>query len=231
MAVVIPAILPKDYEDLKNKISLVRGKVPIVQIDICDGVFVKNKTWPFLEINNSNSHFSKILREEEGMPFWEDIDFELDLMVNDATENFDIYTKLGPRRIIFHLEAFNDLGELKDFLEGIDPYNRDSFEIGLAINPITQIEKVYPLISLIDFVQVMGIERIGFQGENFSDDSLELIKILREKYKDLIISVDGGINLETGKKVLEVGANRIVVGSAIFGTDDIIGSIENFQNL
>lgn len=228
---IIPAILPKDYEDLKNKLALIRGRVPLVQIDLCDGIYVKNKTWPFNEITESNSHFSKILREEEGMPFWEDIDFELDLMVSDAVENFDIYTKLGPRRIIFHLNSFEDLEEFKSFLEGIDPYVRDSFEIGIAVTVSTDIKNVDLFVNLVDFVQVMGIEHIGFQGEEFTEKCLDYIKTLREKYKDLVISVDGGINLETGKKILIAGANRLVSGSAIFNQDDIIGAIEEFQNL
>lgn len=231
MTTIIPAILPKDYEDLKNKLSLVKDRVSLVQVDLCDGVYVKSKTWPFDEIGNPKSHFAKILREEEGMPFWEDVDFELDLMVADAMENFDIYTKLSPRRIIFHLDAFEEIEEFKNFLEGIDPYIRDSFEIGVAITINTELEKVYSLITLIDFVQVMGIERIGFQGEEFSDKCLDYIKILREKYRDLVISVDGGINIETGRMAIEAGATRLVAGSAIFNQDDIIGAIEDFQSL
>lgn len=231
MITIIPAILPKDYEDLKNKLDLVKGRVPIVQVDICDGVFVKSQTWPFNEIENSRSHFAGILREEEGMPFWEEVDFELDLMVSDAMENFDIYTKLGPRRIIFHIDSFPNIQEFKNFLEGIDPYIRDSFEIGVAATINTDIEKVYSLISLVDFVQVMGIEKIGFQGEPFTEKSLNYIRSLKEKYKDLIISVDGGVNLETGKMLVDAGASRLVAGSAIFGQDDIIGAIEDFQNL
>src|SRR3989344_5396309 len=133
MADIIPAVLPKNYEDLKNKISLVRGIVGFVQVDICDGIFVKSITWPFLSkadnenflSNNFDNHFRKILNEEEGMPFWEDIDFELDLMVERAVENFNIYAKLGPKRIIFHLEAQKNLEEFKNFLEGIDTYVRD----------------------------------------------------------------------------------------------------------
>ena len=128
-------------------------------------------------------------------------------------------------------EAFPNFEEFKNFLEGIDPYIRDSFGIGVAINVSSSIEKIFPLITLLDFVQVMGIERIGFQGEGFSDRSLEYIKILREKYPDLVISVDGGVNLETGKMAIEAGATRLVAGSAIFSADDIIGAIDDFQNL
>src|SRR3989344_7304866 len=138
MTEIIPAILPKNYEDLKNRIALVRGVVPMVQVDICDGIFVKNLTWPFnvpdkaegISGKNLDYHFLNILNVQEGMPFWEDIEFELDLMVSDAAENFDIYTKLGPKSIVFHIEAVGDLENFKDFLEGIDMYIRDSMKIG-----------------------------------------------------------------------------------------------------
>ncbi|KKP85796.1 hypothetical protein A3B84_00990 [Candidatus Nomurabacteria bacterium RIFCSPHIGHO2_02_FULL_35_13] len=239
MTEIIPAILPKNYEDLKNKIALVRGIVPVVQIDICDGIFIKNITWPFLSAGKSSDvngadlddHFRRILNEEEGMPFWEDIDFELDLMVLDAMENFDIYTKLGARRIIFHIEAVGDLKEFKNFLEGIDIYIREAMEIGIAINIKTPLEQIFPLVDNIDFVQCMGMDKVGFQGQEFDEKVLENIKTLKEKFPNLTISVDGGVDFETASLLTNAGAGRLAVGSAIFNTDDIISTIEEFRNL
>jgi ribulose-phosphate 3-epimerase len=242
MAEIIPAILPKNYEDLKNKISLVRGIAPVVQVDICDGIFVKNITWPFLGkgddesflSNNFDEHFRRILNEEEGLPFWEDIDFELDLMVSSAVENFHTYTKLGPRRIIFHIEAKDiqrDLEEFKNFLEGIDTYVRDVVEIGVAIGPNTLVEQIFPIINNVDFVQCMGIDHEGVQGEKFDKKCLEQIKKLKQNFSDLIIAVDGGVNFDTTPSLLLAGASRLVIGSAIFNTDDIINTIEEFKKL
>lgn len=238
MVEIIPAILTTTYEDLKNKISLVKGIVPIVQVDICDGIFVQSLTWPFhapatLGVSGGglDDHFQAILNESEGMPFWEEIDFEIDLMVSDAVENFDIYTKLGAKRILFHIEAVGDVENFKHFLEGIDMYVRDNMEIGVAINPSTPTEQIFSIINNIDFVQCMAIDRIGYQGEPFDERCISHIKILQEKFPDIIISVDGGVNLETGGKLMEAGANRLVVGSAIFKTNDIIEAVEEFRNL
>lgn len=228
MVEVIPAVLPKNYEDLKNKLALVRGHAPVVQIDICDGVFIKSQTWPFTG-GDFDHHFKAILDEQEGVPFWEDIDFELDLMVADAVQNFDIYTKLGPRRIIFHLEAVGDINEFKDFVEGIDMYIRDAIEIGVAINTTTPVQTIFPIVNSVDFVQVMGIENIGFQGQDFDPKCLEHIKALKEKFPDLIISVDGSVSLKTKDAIINAGAMRLVAGSAIFNTDDIIGAIESLR--
>src|SRR3989344_7348366 len=239
MAEIIPAILPKNYEDLKNKIALVRGIAPIAQIDICDGVFVPNITWPFLAKagkedsefleNDFDAHFRAILNEQEGLPFWEDVDFELDLMVANAVENFDIYMKLGPRRIIFHVHAIADIEEFKNFLEGIDVYMRDVVEIGIAINPIFPIQNILPLISSVDFVQVMGIDYEGFQGEEFDPRCLLKIRTLKEKFPDLVVSVDGGVDFATAPDLIDAGADRLVIGSAIFYFDDIIDTVERFK--
>ena len=230
MSEIIPAILPKNYEDLKNKISLVRGVVPIVQIDICDGIFVSSHTWPFSS-SSSDIYFTRILNEQEGMPFWEDIDFELDLMVADAVENFDIYNKLGAKGIIFHIEAMKSVDDFRDFLEGIDPYMREVTQIGVAINPATPLEQLFPLISCIDFVQCMGSDEIGFSGVDLDEKVYDKIKILREKYFDLPIAVDIGVNKKTASLLIETGATKLIIGSAIFNTDDIIGTIEEFKNL
>ena len=230
MTEIIPAILPKNYEDLKNKISLVRGVVPIVQIDICDGIFVSSHTWPFSS-SSTDIYFTRILNEQEGMPFWEDIDFELDLMVADAVENFDIYNKLGAKRIIFHIEAMKSVDDFRDFLEGIDPYMREVMQIGVAINPATPLEQLFPLISCIDFVQCMGSDEIGCCGVDLDEKVYDKIKILREKYFDLPIAVDIGVNKNTAPLLIEAGATKLIIGSAIFNTDDIIGTIEQFQQI
>lgn len=240
MAEIIPAIMPLNYEDLKNKTALVRGLAPVVQVDIADGIFVKNLTWPFFTKTLSgetflehdiDQHFRAILNEQDGLPFWEDIDFELDLMVADAVENFDLYAKLGPKRIIFHLEAVGDLAEFKDFLEGIDLYIKDNIQLGLAINPDTSMEQIFPLINSVDFIQCMGIRRIGFQGQDFDPQVVDNVKKLKEKFPDLIIAVDGGVNFETAPALISAGAERLVIGSAIFNTNDIIDTIENFKSL
>ncbi|MCM2339380.1 MAG: hypothetical protein NDI62_02920 [Burkholderiales bacterium] len=231
MIEIIPAILPKNYEDLKNKVALVRGVVPIVQVDICDGIFVPSRTWPFENNSFLDEHFQKILNEEEGMPFWEDLDFELDLMVSDAISNFDVYTKLGPKKIIFHVEASSDLNNLKDFIEGIDVYVRDSMEIGIAFNPATPLENIFILTSCVDFVQFMGNDKIGYQGVSLDEKVYEKIKILRERYLDLPIAVDIGVNMDTAERLIDAGATKLVIGSAILNADDIIGTIEEFKNL
>lgn len=228
---IIPAVLEKDYESMKNKISLIRGVAPVVQIDLCDGIFVPTKTWPFPTGGFQDTKFLRIINEEEGMPFWQDIEFEFDLMVSDAIENFAIYTKLGPKRIIFHVESVGNLDEFKDFLEGMDVYIRDAIEIGIALKPSTPNEKIFSLVNYIDFIQCMGNDKIGEQGMELDEKVYEKIKELREKYPDLPIAVDIGVDENTAPLLVEAGVTKLVAGSMIFKSDDIREVINYLENL
>lgn len=228
MTEIIPAVLAKDINDLRQKIANVVNISHIVQIDMCDGKFVESQSWPMQRDDIAST--SLILEEEEGMPYWENLDFEFDLMIKDAIKQFDFFVRLGAKRIIFHLEAENEL-ELKDFINSIDPYTRENLEIGIAINTTTNIEKLDSLINSIDFVQCMGIEHLGFQGEPFDERVLVQIKDLKSKYSDLIISVDGSVNEETAPLLVEAGANRLVAGSVLMRSFDVRETIKELEEL
>ncbi len=231
---IIPAILVKKFDDLQDTLSKLVGVVHTVQVDFCDGVFVPSKTWPYAdgideEGKIMDHHFNKIINEEEGMPFWNEFEFELHLMVNQAHKDFGTFLKLGPKAVLFQLEAEGEVAEFKEFLEGIDPYVRDNIDIGLSINIDTDLEIVYPLVPLLSFIQVMGIAKIGYQGQGFDDRALEKIKTLRAKYPDLIITVDGSVNMETAPRIIKAGATKLVVGSALWKDDDPAGAIFEMQ--
>jgi len=232
---IIPAILPKDFQELNDKIFRVLDIVKMVQIDICDGVFVKTVSWPFLSREDSRDiefeeHFNLIMEEEAGLPYWEDMNFELDLMVKNAHKSFDKFLKLGPSRIIFHIEA-EDKKEFGDFLDALDPYTRENIQIGIAINTTTLVEKLEPIINYIDFIQCMGIEHEGQQGQPYDDRVIGQIKKLKILYPEIDISVDGGVSLETASSLKEAGADRLVIGSAIFNSEDIKETIWEFEEI
>ena len=232
MTEIIASVLPfKTYEELKNKVSALRGVVKTIQIDFCDGVFVPSKTWPFTSGGFDDYEFKKIMNEEQGLPFWDEFDFELDLMVADAVENFDIYIKLGAKRIIFHLEAVGNLEDFRNFLEGIDLYIRDNIQFGIAFKPGMPLENVFPFISLVDFVQCMGNDKIGISGVSLDEKVYDRIKLLRKKYSDLPIEVDIGITEQTAPLLVEAGATKLITGSVLFNSYDKIGLVEKFQNL
>ena len=232
MIEVIASVLPfKTFEELKNKVATLRGVVSTIQIDFCDGVFVPSQTWPFISGGFDDYEFQKIMNEEQGLPFWDEFDFELDLMVADAVENFDIYMKLGAKRMIFHLEAMESLEDFRNFLEGIDLYVRDNIQFGIAFKPSMPLENVFPLISLVDFVQCMGNDKIGISGVALDERVYDRIKLLREKYPDLPIEVDIGITEQTAPLLVQAGATKLITGSLLFISHDKIGLVEKFREL
>lgn len=228
MAEIIPAIIAQNFNDLNEKLAKFVNITNLVQIDICDGKFVKSISWP-MNSQDENS-VQSIVNEETGMPFWDQIDFEFDLMVLNAHRQFDFFTKLGAKRIIFHLEAEND-EDFKEFLESIDPYTKDNISIGIAINTTTDISKLDQYINHIDFVQCMGIEHIGFQGEPFDERVLTQVKNIKNKYPEIKISIDGAVNKNTANQLIKSGAEELVVGSALLNSYDIRESFEELKNI
>jgi pentose-5-phosphate-3-epimerase len=106
MTEIIPAIMPYDYDDLLEKVTQVADVVDTIQIDIMDGQFVPGKTWPYNMKDEPN--FLSILREEDGLPCWDRVDFELDLMVESPDEALEQWMALGPKRVVFHVESLKD---------------------------------------------------------------------------------------------------------------------------
>jgi len=215
MPEIIPAILPKSFTELTLGLEQVAGLVPYVQIDILDGKFTPERTWP--NIGAPDPDFVKIIRA-------------------DPEEEFQRWVSAGAKRLIPHFESFKTPETAKAFAEKFQSqYGGDgsflALELGMAINIDTPIEVLEPLIEHIQFVQCMGIAKIGYQKQPFDERVLEKVKSIREKYPELTISIDGGVNLETAPKLLDAGADRLVVGSAIYETDDIANTIEEFKNL
>jgi len=231
MSEIIPAILEKNFSEIKNKLTALREQVKCVHLDIQDGIFEKEPTWPFSSGGFDDIDFQKIINEEEGLPFWQEFDFEFDLMVMDAVENFDIYMKLGPKRMIFHLGAQKNLEDFEHFLEGLDMYIRDNIEIGLAFKPSDDLTVVSKLSHKVDFLHCMGSDKIGFQGEKFSDQALENIKFLKKNLPGIVVSVDIGINLHNAQSIIDAGADRLTIGSSIWKSGDPIGTLQTFQSL
>ncbi|MFA6404400.1 MAG: hypothetical protein WCW03_00100 [Candidatus Paceibacterota bacterium] len=214
---IIPAILPKDFDEIIEKVSLVKNLAKIMQIDICDGRFVPSMTWPY---ENDSGEFEKIVNEDEGMPEWEIIDYEFDLMVNNTEEIVDKWVLAGANRIVLHAEAKGDIKKAIEIL-------KDRVEIGLALNietPISEIGKY----EGINFIQLMGIYKVGFQGQEFDTRVIEKVKEVKKTYSNYPVSVDGGVSFDNALQLIESGANRLIVGSNIFESNDVSSTINKF---
>jgi ribulose-phosphate 3-epimerase len=206
---IIPAILPKNQTELSTQVKQLLGLVSYVQVDVCDGIFVPSKT-----------QFQKLTSLEE-------IEYEIDLMVDKPERTLEEYIEMQPARIVIHLESVSDHVRLFLALEKI----RGIIEIGLSISNDTPNAVLEKYIEDCDFIQLMGISKIGSQGQPFDVRVLEKIEYFHTKYPEMIISVDGSVNLDTIKKLADAGATRFVAGSAVFGEGNIEENISKLEKL
>lgn len=219
---IIPAILPRDFREIEDKVSYIKGLADVVQVDICDGKFVSSVTWPY---KKRDENFDAILKEERGMPEWEDLDYEFDLMISNPDENdMRNWLSAGATRIVLHSESSPDLFPCLNVLDGL-------VEIGLAISILTPIETIEKYKDKISFVQLMGITKVGFQGQAFDPRVLGKIKEIKEKYPEMIVQIDGGVSFSTAEELKRAGADRLVVGSALFGSDNLVDTLKKFERI
>ncbi len=219
---IIPAILPRDFNEIEEKTELINGLADMVQVDICDGKFVPSTTWPH---KKRDENFEAIIREDRGMPLWKDVDYEFDLMIKDPTED-DVrqWLSAGAERIVLHAESSPDLSPVMAVLNGL-------VEIGLGLNIQTSLNVIEKYKDKISYVHFMGIGRIGFQRQAFDPRVLAKITECKEKYPNLAVQIDGGVSLATAQELKKAGADRLVTGSALFESDNIVDTYHQFRQI
>lgn len=218
MLEIIPAILTKNKQEFKQRLLLASSFAKTIQIDIMDGLFVENKTPRPL---NNGSWYKEYLTENTH-PLK---NIELHLMVINPWKIIKDWQELsGLKKIIWHVEAPIDHEEM------ILAVHQMGLKTCLAINPKTLISQILPYIPtkpnnsgqkkfLLDGVLVMGVMP-GYSGQPFIKDVLKNIKTLHKKFPQLPISVDGGVNLQNAKSLINAGATKLNAAGAIFLADN-----------
>jgi len=197
---ISPSILSADFSKLGIEIQdLEKAKADLIHIDVMDGHFVPNITIGPEVINK--------LRKYTSLPF------DVHLMIAPVHNFIKNFADAGADIITIHPEATDDLaGSIKK----IKSYNKKA---GVSLNPETSIEKVLPVLNLIDLVLVMSVNP-GFGGQKFMSKTLEKVKILRKeidiKKLKAQIEIDGGINFENSKIAIKAGVDILVSGTTIF---------------
>jgi ribulose-phosphate 3-epimerase len=229
MSVVVPAILVRTRAEIEAQLALIKGLVDTVQIDVVDGVLAGKPTWPYTE--GGLTGFAPGFDIHEMGSF----KFEMDLMVREPREAMATFLKAGAGKLILHAESTRDIGALLDELEttyGRDKeFSPDLLSVALALHADANITHLAPHLARVDYVQFMGIAHEGLQGQPFNERVLDAIVELRKNFPDLLIQVDGGVSLETAPRLLSAGVNRLVVGSALWKSGDIPGTIHKFTEL
>lgn len=229
MVQIVPAILAQSATDIAQKILAAKDITTEVQIDIVDGSFASPATWPYTlgPLNNGTPL--------PAFPHSEDMNIELDVMVDDPERTLSTWMNMGARRLVFHLESTLHMKEILDTLKCDYGYEKgfmsSSLSVGIALNIETRLELLEPYLDSIDYVQFMGINRIGVQGQPFAKEVLTKIDLFRKKHGDIPIQVDGAVSLETVPLLLSLGVQRLIVGSALFSSTNMEQTYMQFSAL
>jgi ribulose-phosphate 3-epimerase len=229
MGVIIPAILCASRSEVEEELALVRGLVSTVQIDVVDGKYATPATWPYTE--GGLDAFA---------PTWDihelgDFRFEMDLMVHEPHDAVRAFLKAGAGKLIIHAESVRNVGALFDELKktyGHDKeFNAELLSVALALRADTNIAPLHAYIEQCNYVQFMGIAHIGKQGQPFDERVLKAIREFRKAHPEVPVQVDGGVSRETAPRLLDAGADRLVIGSALWKSEDVRGELHAFEEI
>lgn len=205
---IIPAILVQEKEELQKQLTLVRGLVERVQIDIIDGVFAANKT---VSVENLMQVETEAL-------------LEIQLMVQEPIRYLNRCDVVGVTRVYGHVEQMADQEEFVEMAGDL------GMQVGLALDLHTPIVAIDKLLPYLDGVLLMAVE-VAFQGQEFDEGVLEKIEELRAQEYEGDICIDGGLDGDEIRVCLERGANHFAVGSALWKAKDIKQKLEELKGI
>lgn len=197
---ICPSLLSANICNLEKDLKILEEKdIEVLHIDIMDGNFVPNIAFGIYQV--------------EGLRKLNKMEFDSHLMVENADLFVEPLVKAGANGITVHLESskhlYRTLKNIKSF----------GIKAGVALNPSTPISSLENVLPMIDRVLIMSVEP-GFGGQKFIPFSLDKIRALdklkKEKGYDFAIQVDGGINVDNIKDVVNAGIDEIVIGSSLF---------------
>jgi ribulose-phosphate 3-epimerase len=222
MSVIVPAVLPASRRELEEKLGRYAGLVPAIQIDVIDGVFAGPASWPYAD---GVEELAALAKGGHTLPFLDKFKYDIDLMVKEPEKVIGFWIALGANRITAHIESTNYpeqiIRDLKQKYGHDRNFAPDLLSFGFAINTETHPVILEPFINDIDYVQFMGIDHIGKQGEPFNPKVIDRIREFRAKHPEVKIQVDGGVNNASAPKLLQAGADRLIVGSALLYAPDM----------
>jgi ribulose-phosphate 3-epimerase len=217
---IIPAILTQDFTEIEKKAYLVENLVPLIQIDICDGTFTPQSTWPYVR------GVLPIFADDFEMPSWEKLDFELDLMIEHPENHIENIKNLGCSRAVIHIGS-TSLEGLEKAAVLLDAFD---IEVGLGVTNDTNFEDLKKTIQAIHdkdvnvYIQVMGIQNPGRQKQPFDERTFTTLEKIKKAYPDITLQVDGGVSDKTIQDLFKAGVTRLVSGSWLYKEGDSVES-------
>ncbi|MCT4614958.1 MAG: ribulose-phosphate 3-epimerase [Marinifilaceae bacterium] len=213
--IISPSLLSANFLDLKSEVEMLNNsEADWFHLDVMDGVFVPNISFGLPVISQINKAARKTL--------------DVHLMIVDPDKYVEDFKKAGADYLTVHYEACTHLHRT------IYHIKDNGMKAGVALNPHTPISALSEVIADIDLVLLMSVNP-GFGGQSFIENCLTKVKdlknLIKEKNSSAIIEIDGGVNIETGKKLIEAGADALVAGSFVFGSENPTKTISELKKL
>jgi ribulose-phosphate 3-epimerase len=216
MSIIIsPSLLSCDFANMQRDVEMINeSQADWFHLDVMDGVFVPNISFGFPIIEAVKKHAKKPL--------------DVHIMIQNPDTYINSFNDLGVDILTVHYEACTHLHRT------IQAIKQTGMKAGVALNPHTPVSILHDIISELDLVLIMSVNP-GFGGQKFIPNAINKVSELREiaKHKNpkLIIEVDGGVNLETGKELVLAGADALVAGSFVFNSPNPLKTISDLKML
>lgn len=233
MGLIVPAVLPSSHKDLEDKLSLFIQipSVERIQIDVVDGKFASPASWPY----SAPRELRGMAERNETLPALDRLEYEIDLMCLDAERAAESWLTLGATRLVFHAESTVDLPRLfasvkKRYGAG-DGFVPGLISFGVAINIASDLKIIESCLDEVEFVQFMGISRIGRQGQLFDKRVFDKISLFHTRHPKIPMQVDGGVSLENARELVLLGVSSLVVGSVLSHSNNPAATLATFEAL
>lgn len=209
--IVAPSILSADFLHLGEAIRLVEeSEAEWVHCDIMDGHFVPNISYGIPIVRAVRPATKKVV--------------DCHLMIEHPELYVEAFAAAGADMITVHQEACVHLDRQVAQIHDL------GCKAGVALNPATPVETLVDILHAVDMVLIMSVNP-GFGGQKFIPRALDKVRRLRALVPDLLIQVDGGVNAETGAKLVAAGADVLVAGSYVFGAEEPREAIHSLYTL
>lgn len=213
--IVSPSLLSADFLHLSKDIEMVnQSQADWFHLDIMDGVFVPNISYGLPVVSQIKKMATKPL--------------DVHLMIVQPERYVDVFHKAGADILTVHYEACTHLHRT------IQQIKAAGMKAGVSLNPHTPVMLLEDVIRDIDVVLLMSVNP-GFGGQSFIEQTInkviKLKKLITDSNANTLIEIDGGVNFETGKRLVEAGADALVAGSFVFNSPDPAENIKGLKEL